>query len=125
MRAITIVHAIWSAFLIEVEACDDCQGSDVIQTRLVRRAQPGALEALSGPNRPLEWGQINFLHTTDTHGWLSGHVKEPNYGADWGDFLSFAGTMKKKAADLGVDLLVVDTGVSLKIDYESTTVLIM
>lgn len=38
---------------------------------------------LSPPTRPLQWGDINILHTTDTHGWLLGHQKksfpEPNY----------------------------------------------
>jgi 2',3'-cyclic-nucleotide 2'-phosphodiesterase (5'-nucleotidase family) len=28
-------------------------------------------------------GQLNFLDTSDTHGWLEGHIKEQNYGADW------------------------------------------
>ncbi len=42
--------------------------------------------------------------------WLEGHIKEQNYGADWGDFVSFASDMKSKAKDLGVDLLLVDTG---------------
>lgn len=38
------------------------------------------------PTRPLEWGDVNFIHTTDTHGWLLGHQKksfpEPNYRCD-------------------------------------------
>ncbi|KAF2134698.1 hypothetical protein P153DRAFT_278830 [Dothidotthia symphoricarpi CBS 119687] len=72
--------------------------------------QPEAQNATSGPKGPLEWGQINFMHTTDTHGWLEGHIKEQNYGADWGDYVSFTKHMKKKADKLGVDLLLVDTG---------------
>ncbi|KAF2113951.1 Metallo-dependent phosphatase-like protein [Lophiotrema nucula] len=72
--------------------------------------QPDAQNATTGPKGPLEWGQINFLHTTDTHGWLEGHIKEQNYGADWGDYVSFTKHMKKKARKLGVDLLLVDTG---------------
>ncbi|KAJ4355129.1 hypothetical protein N0V95_003211 [Ascochyta clinopodiicola] len=72
--------------------------------------QPDASNATTGPKAPLEWGQINFLHTTDTHGWLEGHIKEQNYGADWGDFVSFTRHMKQKANKLGVDLLLVDTG---------------
>ncbi|KAF2868175.1 Metallo-dependent phosphatase-like protein [Massariosphaeria phaeospora] len=72
--------------------------------------QPDAQNATAGPKGPLEWGQINFLHTTDTHGWLEGHIKEQNYGADWGDYVSFTKHMKKKAQDLGVDMLMVDTG---------------
>jgi 2',3'-cyclic-nucleotide 2'-phosphodiesterase (5'-nucleotidase family) len=38
---------------------------------------------LSLPSRPLVWGEVNIIHTTDTHGWLLGHQKpsppEPNY----------------------------------------------
>jgi len=51
------------------------------------------------------------LHTTDTHGWLEGHIKEKNYGADWGDYVSFVKDMRQQADDMGVDLLLVDTGV--------------
>jgi 2',3'-cyclic-nucleotide 2'-phosphodiesterase (5'-nucleotidase family) len=93
-----------------IQACGDCSGSGVM-TRLVRRAQPESLKASYGPRAPLEWGQLNFLHTSDTHGWLEGHLKESNYGADWGDFVSFADAMKRKARSIGVDLLIVDTGV--------------
>jgi 2',3'-cyclic-nucleotide 2'-phosphodiesterase (5'-nucleotidase family) len=46
--------------------------------------QPDALNATANPKGPLAWGQLNFIHTTDTHGWLEGHLKEHNYGADWG-----------------------------------------
>jgi len=38
---------------------------------------------LTPPYRPLVWGDLNVIHTTDTHGWLLGHQKtslaEPNY----------------------------------------------
>ncbi|TDZ35742.1 Secreted protein [Colletotrichum spinosum] len=66
--------------------------------------------AVDAPRGPLAWGQLNFLHTTDTHGWLEGHIREQNYGADWGDFVSFVKHMRQKADDLDVDLLLVDTG---------------
>lgn len=97
-------------------ACDDdhsCYGpqNDVVMTRNVRRMQPDAQNATVRPKAPLEWGQVNFLHTTDTHGWLEGHIKEQNYGADWGDFVSFTKHMKQRARKLEVDLLLVDTGV--------------
>lgn len=96
-----------------VLACDySCYetANHVTHSRLVRRQQPEALNATATPRAPLEWGQLNFLHTTDTHGWLEGHLKEQNYGADWGDYLSFTQRMKERADDLGVDLLLVDTG---------------
>jgi 2',3'-cyclic-nucleotide 2'-phosphodiesterase (5'-nucleotidase family) len=93
-------------------ACDSCYGPTNydVHTRHVRRQQPESLNATTQPKAPLEWGQLNFLHTTDTHGWLEGHLKEENYGADWGDYVSFTRRMKQKAIDLGVDLLLVDTG---------------
>lgn len=93
-------------------ACDSCYGpADYdIHTRNVRRQQPEALNATTSPRKPLEWGQLNFLHTTDTHGWLEGHLKEQNYGADWGDYVTFTRRMKQRAGNLGVDLLLLDTG---------------
>ena len=39
---------------------------------------------LTPPTRQLVWGDINIIHTTDSHGWLLGHQKtsfpEPNTG---------------------------------------------
>ncbi|PHH53568.1 Uncharacterized protein YHR202W [Ceratocystis fimbriata CBS 114723] len=72
--------------------------------------QPDAAKPVQAPMRDLTWGQLNFLHTTDTHGWLGGHVSEHQYSADWGDYVSFAHHMRQKADDQGVDLLLVDTG---------------
>lgn len=100
------------------EGDDSCYGplrDDVVLTRNVRRMQPDAQNTTTSPKAPLEWGQINFLHTTDTHGWLEGHIKEQNYGADWGDYVSFTKHMKQKAKKLGVDLLLVDTGVRFQL----------
>ncbi|KAK8124697.1 uncharacterized protein PG998_000456 [Apiospora kogelbergensis] len=93
-------------------ACGGCYGpaSHVEHVRHVKRIQPGAPNATYGPTKALEWGQVNFLHTTDTHGWLEGHLKEGNYGADWGDVVSFTNHLKHQAGNMGVDLLLVDTG---------------
>ncbi|CAK7273453.1 hypothetical protein SEPCBS119000_005663 [Sporothrix epigloea] len=77
---------------------------------LVQSMQPLAVPPLPAPMRPLQWGQINFLHTTDTHGWHAGHLQESQYSADWGDYISFADHMRRRADDMGVDLLLVDTG---------------
>ncbi|KFY91548.1 hypothetical protein V500_04616 [Pseudogymnoascus sp. VKM F-4518 (FW-2643)] len=103
VAALAITHA---------TACDECYGPTnfITHERIVRRMQPDAQGATYGPTRELEWGQINFLQTTDTHGWLAGHIKEQNYGADWGDFVSFTKQMKARATELKVDLLLVDTG---------------
>ena len=48
-----------------VLACDSCYGpvTDVVHERLVRRMQPEAQNAVTGPSGPLPWGQLNFLHT--------------------------------------------------------------
>ncbi|PBP24972.1 hypothetical protein BUE80_DR004088 [Diplocarpon rosae] len=111
MRASLLTLAAGLAAVL-VCACDSCYGpsDDVVHERLVRRMQPESANSSVSPRAPLEWGQLNFLHTTDTHGWLEGHLKEQNYGADWGDFVSFQRHMKQKARELGVDLLLVDTG---------------
>ncbi|KIV84825.1 hypothetical protein PV11_00579 [Exophiala sideris] len=73
-------------------------------------AQPGASNPLAGPLRELQFGQINFLHTTDTHGWHAGHLLEPSFSADWGDYVDFAQHLKDKLEAQGRDLLIVDTG---------------
>ncbi|RPB25100.1 Metallo-dependent phosphatase [Terfezia boudieri ATCC MYA-4762] len=89
--------------------------------------QPSAPPAVPANLRELTWGKLNFLHTTcqrndetdlctdgcmeqDTHGWHSGHLQEPQYSADWGDYYSFTMRMRELADRQGVDLLVVDTG---------------
>jgi len=54
-------------------ACDSCYGpaSAVVHERHVRRMQPEASNATSGPKAPLEWGQLNFLHTVSQ---IYGHM---------------------------------------------------
>ena len=39
-------------------------------------AQPSAAPPVTAPLRELPWGQLNFLQTTDTHGWHAGHLQE-------------------------------------------------
>ncbi|KAF9444855.1 hypothetical protein P691DRAFT_806595 [Macrolepiota fuliginosa MF-IS2] len=77
-------------------------------------AHPTPHAALTPPTRPLEWGDINFIHTTDSHGWLLGHQKatfpEPNYSGTLGDFSSFVTHMKELADERNVDLLLIDSG---------------
>jgi 2',3'-cyclic-nucleotide 2'-phosphodiesterase (5'-nucleotidase family) len=43
---------------------------------LAAAEQPSALKPVAAPMRPLPWGQLNFLQTTDTHGWHAGHLQE-------------------------------------------------
>lgn len=98
-----------------VSACPDGEHAH----RHVRRAEPPV--PLTPPSRPLVWGDVNIIHTTDTHGWLLGHQKtsfpEPNYryvcifgpllecayinidcirvlSGNFGDFASFVAHMK-------------------------------
>ncbi|OAA76380.1 ser/Thr protein phosphatase family [Akanthomyces lecanii RCEF 1005] len=118
MKSIGFLSGLVAAFVGPslVAACGDeehsCYGPqhNVEYVRQVKRMQPGAPNATHGPKGPLEWGQINFLHTTDTHGWLEGHLKQGNYGADWGDFVTFSRRMKQTAGNMGADFLLIDTG---------------
>ena len=75
--SLSAVQLLSAAFAIY--ACPD-DGSHVGHNHQ-RRAAVSPL--VNPPARALEWGDINFLHTTDTHGWLLGHQKtsfpEPNY----------------------------------------------
>ena len=77
---------------------------------LAAAAQPSAPAPIVAPLRDLQWGNLNFLHTTDTHGWHAGHLQQPSYSADWGDYISFATHMRALADAEGFDLLLVDTG---------------
>lgn len=52
---------------------------------------------------------MNFIHTTDTHGWLGSHLTQENYNAQWGDLISFVDKMKSNVIGKN-DLLVIDTG---------------
>ncbi|POY76504.1 calcineurin family phosphoesterase [Rhodotorula taiwanensis] len=73
--------------------------------------QPDSSDPADWPYRDLPWGQVNFIATTDTHGWLLGHQRhEPSFSGDWGDFYSFTHRMKQEARRRGVDLLLVDSG---------------
>ncbi|CAK7892318.1 hypothetical protein CAAN1_19S02388 [[Candida] anglica] len=60
--------------------------------------------------RDLTWGDVNFLQTTDTHGWYSGHINQRQYHANWGDFISFASRLREIARANNQDILLVDTG---------------
>jgi len=97
-------------FLLGVLACSD-EDHDHAHVH-TKRANPSS--PLTPPTRPLEWGDINIIHTTDSHGWLLGHQKpsfpEPNYSGDLGDFASFVTHMKEIALAKDVDLLLVDSG---------------
>ena len=105
------------AALLLAQAASACDGSDHAHADLLqRRSQRGATQP-SGPNslvRPLTWGDVNILHTTDIHGYYQGHLKssqpEPNYSADFGDYASFVEHMRTESRRRKVDLFVVDSG---------------
>ncbi|ESK91469.1 vacuolar protein [Moniliophthora roreri MCA 2997] len=109
MKLFTAIHVL-SALSLTVRACGD--DHDHPHGHIRKRFPPSA--QLTPPSRPLQWGDINILHTTDTHGWLLGHQKtsfpEPNYSGDLGDFSSFVAHMKELAIEKDVDLLIVDSG---------------
>jgi len=46
---------------------------------VVSAVQPSAPSPIPAPLRELPWGQLNILHTTDTHGWHGGHLQEWAY----------------------------------------------
>ncbi|KAH3666162.1 hypothetical protein OGAPHI_004351 [Ogataea philodendri] len=60
--------------------------------------------------RDLSIGDINFLQTTDTHGWYLGHINQRQYSADWGDFISFVDRFREQCHEQDSDLLLVDCG---------------
>lgn len=59
--------------------------------------------------RDLQIGELNFIHTTDTHGWLGSHLNEENYDATWGDLISFVDKLRQNVIKEN-DLLLIDTG---------------
>ncbi|KAJ7728959.1 Metallo-dependent phosphatase-like protein [Mycena maculata] len=90
-------------------ACSDDHTHDHTHAKRLPPSVP-----LTPPSRPLQWGSLNIIHTTDSHGWLLGHqhtsFPEPNYSGDFGDFASFVTHMKALALEKDVDLLLVDSG---------------
>ncbi|TFY66095.1 hypothetical protein EVG20_g4990 [Dentipellis fragilis] len=113
MLASVLPALVASAFSLGVRACgDDHSHAHDTDASLIRRAFPSV--PLPAPTRPLVWGDVNIIHTTDSHGWLLGHQKtswpEPNYSGDFGDFASFVTHMKELALEKDVDLLLVDSG---------------
>eukprot|EP00004_Rigifila_ramosa_P022015 TRINITY_DN5940_c0_g1_i1.p1 TRINITY_DN5940_c0_g1~~TRINITY_DN5940_c0_g1_i1.p1 ORF type:complete len:529 (+),score=122.32 TRINITY_DN5940_c0_g1_i1:117-1589(+) len=56
------------------------------------------------------YSDINIIHVTDTHGWLSGHRRETELDADYGDFVSFINRMQRGADKVKKDLFIFDTG---------------
>ncbi|RKF61583.1 Uncharacterized protein PB2B2.06c [Erysiphe neolycopersici] len=82
----------------------------LILATLATAEQPKAVSPVTAPSRNLSLGQLNFLHTTDSHGWHPGHLQEGQYSADFGDYISFIQRMREKTDAAGTDLLVIDTG---------------
>ncbi|KAJ7055073.1 Metallo-dependent phosphatase-like protein [Mycena amicta] len=100
----------WRLYGVCAFAVASASGNPQTQTPFSVQSRP----KLAAPSRPLQWGDINVISTTDTHGWLLGHQKEsspePNYSGTWGDYAAFVTHMKKLAEEKDVDLLLVDSG---------------
>lgn len=83
MRVITLALGLGAAVALSVgPTVLACPGDDHSHEHSdARRAEPQV--PISPPSRPLVWGDVNIIHTTDSHGWLLGHQKssfpEPNY----------------------------------------------
>ncbi|KAI0301732.1 Metallo-dependent phosphatase-like protein [Multifurca ochricompacta] len=107
MRSLAAVAAVLAISARLAGACTD--GEHHFQTPLVK---PSSTQTI--PHRKLVWGDVNIIHTTDTHGWLLGHQKlvppEPNYNGNFGDFASFVNRIKATADAQKRDFLLVDTG---------------
>ncbi|CAD6582218.1 MAG: hypothetical protein TREMPRED_003238 [Tremellales sp. Tagirdzhanova-0007] len=80
----------------------------------IAQETPARPANLPWPSRPLEWKDVNFISTSDTHGWLLGHQHatwpEPNYSGDFGSFASFVTHLRAMADEQGEDLILVDAG---------------
>lgn len=71
MKSVNLLDscAVAALLLPSVLACGDsslsCYGptNTVQHVRQVKRMQPGVPPAAYGPKNPLEWGQVNFMHT--------------------------------------------------------------
>jgi hypothetical protein len=53
---------------------------------------------------PIKWGDINILHLTDEHSWLSGHKHEASIQADYADVLSFYSHLHNISRSMKKDL---------------------
>ncbi|EDO15704.1 hypothetical protein Kpol_1000p16 [Vanderwaltozyma polyspora DSM 70294] len=60
--------------------------------------------------RDVEVGKLNFIHTTDTHGWYGSHVNQRDYDANWGDLVSFVSKFRENRLQGDQDLILIDTG---------------
>lgn len=104
-QTMVLIHSLASIFFTSAVS------AVLVQQQQQQQQQPKAPSAnFDSSLRDITWGQLNFVHTTDTHGWLPGHLLEPNFNSDWGDLISFVSHLSKKADEMGVDLLLVDSG---------------
>lgn len=115
--AATTAAAVVATLTVACPGIDHDHGQGLGRGRgLGPRSQFGSTQPSGGRSyvRPVTWGQITVVHTTDIHGWYQGHLHatqpEPNYSGDWGDFASFVTHLRAQARHKGVDLLVVDSG---------------
>ncbi|KAH3679775.1 hypothetical protein WICMUC_000741 [Wickerhamomyces mucosus] len=79
--------------------------------KVINLQQPGLSEPSNSIFKDLILGELNFLHTSDTHGWYAGHLNnQDSFTGDWGDFISFSTHFQKLTNSLGLDVLLIDSG---------------
>jgi hypothetical protein len=55
-------------FVISATAVVQASGDDHSHSPHAKRSESGAVQPTSWPRSPLVWGDVNFIHTTDSHG---------------------------------------------------------
>ena len=97
MKSPRSTTTIFVAFSLPSTICVKAYGDDHTRAHLHKRLPSSA--PIIPPTRPLEWGEIDVLHTINTYGWLLGHQKtsfpEPNCTGDFGELASLVSPMKK------------------------------
>lgn len=88
-----LLSAIFFFLVVSIHACPEHEHHPGQQHFTASRIA-NSKKSTGGLIRPLQWGDVQIIHTTDIHGWYMGAINfssqpEPNYSGDWGDFASF------------------------------------
>eukprot|EP01134_Creolimax_fragrantissima_P005759 CFRG5759T1 len=74
-----------------------------------------SLTRLQNPTIPAQLSEqsyfdINLLHTTDIHGWITGHKHQPTYDCDIGDVYSFSEHLRNNSLKKSASFFLMDGG---------------